>query len=411
MDDSNKLWIIDLGEEFAVEETIREQPETTRSIPQTPPPAKRVIRRASPPPAAPPKRPARRLHFAYKLALTYLLGPFALLLWQRGRSNPLWSTASLLSGIGSIILAWQWRGLLSLAAGNPLPVPLLLLTGITGLAAFTSWARALHLAFASGARSHTSLPAWMRTRWAVTGLGLLAPGLGLYLAGSYRRAVAALWALWPVFPAGVILAHAGWTWRRLRMTPPGSPGRELFEHLVLAAAVILVLGLAIWLIQALAGLHLKTRLTPGVYGAHGDRYALALLAAVIALVILAPPGNMASVLDRASARLHDQGYRFIPLQLSLSAHRLDPAEVSYSLQVAALHQELGDNAKAVQMKRSLDQDLQVYYGMLGPRSAAPEPTPQIDRQPESRPEKKQESWQRTLPIGPQQLVENKPEPR
>ena len=409
MDEPNKLWVIDLGDQCVAEEPHVKQPEIRRSPPRLITPVNRTI------PKAPVRRvaqPSGNLHFATKMALSYLLGPFALLMWARDRKKPSWSFIAMFSGIGSIVLAWKWRAILAHGSSGSLLIPLVVLAGLLSLLAFTSWAKALHLAFASRTRSHTSWPAWMRSSWAVTSLGFLAPGLGLYLAGSYRRAVAAVWAFWPVFLAGVILAHAGWTWQWLRnsLHTPGS--EEMFENLVMASVAVLILGCGGWLVQALMGLHRQTQLSRSVSGAHGDRYAVALLMAVVALAVLSPPADMASLVNEAGIRLHQEGFQLIPLQLTRSAHALDPGETSYSLQLAALHRERGEDEEADTVQRALDNDLQVYFGMLGRQVAETKPQPvarniqqNIQQKPES---KKPEpavvpevgSWTRPLSYGP-----------
>lgn len=392
MSDSNKLWVIDLGEEFTVQEPEKKPVETRRNPPKAVLPIKQVVPKAATPA---PARPSRRLHYATAVVLTYLLGPFALLLWPKGRKSPLWAAIAILSGLSCIALAWQWRAILVLGNGASLLIPALVAAGVVSLLAFTSWAMALHQAFISRTRSHSTFPGWMRSAWAVTGLGLLAPGLGLFLTGSRKRAVAALWLLWPTFGAAVILAHAGWTWRWLQSSIHHPRIEVIFENLMMALAAVLMLGTLGWLVQALVGLHQRSRRQGRHSSAHGDRYAAALLVAVVALAVLAQPADIASLISDASGQLHDQGFQVIPLQLARSAQKLDPSEATYDLQVAALHQEQGHVEEAAKVQRALDRDLQVYYGMLvrqNSEPAAPE-VPQSDPEADSVPE----SGQRAAP--------------
>jgi len=365
--ESEKLYVIEVGEDVHPERPVAPEPEIMRK------PARAVAARRPQPrkPAPEPWRPpAVRLHFATSLILSYLLGPFALLLWPAGRSNPVWSVLSVTSGLGSIVLAWQWRNILALGSSGSLLYPLLMLTGLVALCAFTAWAKALHLAFSSRARSHTTWPAWMRSAWAVTGLGLVAPGLGLYLTGSPRRAVAALWSFWPVFFSILVLAHAGWTWQWLQSVLHTTANIDMFESLLMLTAAAAVLGGVGWVVQALVGLHRHSGQQQKAGSLHGDRYAVALLAAVLALVIWARPATLASIANDAGIVLQEKGLRTIPLHLARSAHRLDPGETAFALQVAALHEARGDAAAAARMQADLEQDFQAYYGMFGP---APEP--------------------------------------
>lgn len=373
MTDSDKLWVIDLGEEVTAAPPPEKPRETPRPRTTSVTTARPVVLKPAPPAPQPAGRP---VHFALRLTLTYLLGPFALLLWSRGRGNAFWTVVSVFSGLGAVALAWRWPQLLALGSSGSLLIPLLTGAGLIALLAFSAWARALHLAFASRTRSHTSLPVWMRTGWAVTGLGLLVPGLGLYLAGKRGRAVAALWAFWPVFLAALVLANAAATWRWL-LRSLHTPGQlEMFEYLVAGAAAVLVVGYLGWLVQALAGLHLKARLAGSVAGAHGDRYALALLAAVVALVVFTSPADVASLLHQTSLELHQEGFAVLPLQLARTAHGLDPEDTAYYGTLASLERRRESAAPAEAAPERLAGDDPVYYGTLTRRQAAPPPLPE-----------------------------------
>jgi len=362
MADSSKLWVISLGDEC---EAIKPQVEQTE-IKRTPlRPVAQVKRSVPKPQAQQISKPSGRLHFATKMALSYLLGPFALLLWaENGKKSP-WSFVALFSGLGSIAIAWKWRSILEYSSSGSLLIPMLALAGVLSLLAFTSWARALQLAFTSRTRSHTAWPSWMRSAPGVTGLGFLAPGLGLYLAGSYKRAVATVWAFWPVSVAIVVIAHAGWTWQWLQNSVHSSASMEMFETMLIVAAGVIVLGLAGWLVQALAGLHRLTMFSRTAYSASGDRYAVALLLAVIALGVLSPSADMATFVNETGIRLHKEGFQLIPLQLTRSAQAMDPGEITYSIQLASLHQERGELEEAETVRQDLDQDYQAYLGMMG----------------------------------------------
>lgn len=370
MTDSEKLWVIDLGEEVTAAPPPQKPRETPRPRMASVATARPVVPKVAP--LAPPPAP-RQLHFALRLTLTYLLGPFALLLWSRGRGNAFWTVTSVFSGLGTLALAWQWPQLLALGSSGSLLIPLLTGAGLIAVLAFSAWARAVHLAFAAQTRSHTSLPVWMRTGWAVTGLGLLVPGFGLYLAGKRGRAVATLWSFWPVFLAALVLANAAATWRWLQGSLH-TPGQlEMFEYLVAAAAAVLVVGYLGWLAQALAGLHLKARLAGATAGTHGDRYALALLAAVVALVVFTSPADVASLLHETGMELYQEGFQVLPLQLARTAHSLDPEDAAYFGTLASLERRRLDAGESAGSRGRLAGDDQVYYGMLARRPAVAPP--------------------------------------
>ena len=377
MMDSDKLWVIEIGDDCGIEKTPEPPPPPPRNIKQPVAAPRPVVRK---PVAAPRQQPMGRLHFALRLALTYLLGPFALLLWPATRRRTRLVVLSLLSGMGAVVLAWQWRNIVALDASGSLVVPLLLVSIALGCQAFTGWAMALSAGFGSRISSAVTLPARLRTGWAVTGLGLLAPGLGLYLAGVRRGAAAGLWSVWPVYPAALLLIHGQWTWQWLGRATAAPVGQAGFEHLLLAAAGIALLGLLAWLVQALVGLHVRTRWSPGIPAHNGDRYALALLVAVVSLFIFAPPADLASVVSLVGDHLHAQGFRQIPLQLVRSAQALNPGEPAYAMQLADLQQDPGDDgmappapasALAAPEQRDPGQDAQAYVGMM----ARPAPPP------------------------------------
>ncbi len=370
MADSEKLWVIDLGEEVAVE-APPEQSWESRSTGMVPVKTVKPALRKAPRPAARPLKAPRipltgRLHFAVRLALTYLLGPLALPLWSGGRRSRAWTVAAAASGLILAALVWQWLPLLQLSRDGSLLLPVVMTAGLAVLAAFSCWAKALHLAFTSQTRSHTSWPQWMRSGWGVTGLGLIAPGLGLYLTGAKKRAVAAVWGFWPVALAAFLLWRAGDTWQWLQGSAHTAGQRDLFEYLLAGAAATLVLGYLAWLSQALSGLHLKTQLAGATSGVHGDRYAMALLVAVVAITVLSTPADLASVVHEASLSLDQAGFQVIPLKLARAAHQLDPTDTAYYGTLASL--EWRRQGGAERPAGRLPAEPEVYYGALARKS-------------------------------------------
>ncbi len=64
-----------------------------------------------------------------------------------------------------------------------------------------------------------------------------------------------------------------------------------------------------------------------------------------------------------------------------SARALDPSEITYSLQVAALHRERGESEAADTMHQNLDQNFQVYLGMMGQQVTEKESEPAPGKKP------------------------------
>lgn len=414
MSESNKLWVIDLGDNFVAEEHMEKQQEISRPAPAVTAPARPVRK-----PQAPASRPVAKtaataaapasgqLHFAMMLVLSYLLGPFALLLWPAGRRHRVWAATAAVSGIVCVAAAWQWRHILGLGSG--LLLPLMVTMAVASQLAFAAWAQAVHLAFTSRTRSHTALPGWTRSGWGVTSLGLLAPGLGLYLTGQRKRAAAVLWSMWPALPAAVLVAHAGWTWHWLQSSGATPQLARALEISILGSAAILAVAYLGWFTQALTGLHLRSRRAGSTGRGKGDRLALVLLATVVAVAVFFPPADMASFLHGNGLYLEQQGYSLAPVKLVKAAHGLAPGQPDYAITLARLEGPVvPGEASEVQPTRDPVQDQDVLYGMLATRKA---PAPQPE---ESQPVEQAEeaaAWTRPVTIPADLRLHDEPEPR
>jgi len=353
MSGSEKIWVID----------VEEGP--GQSLPGT---AQFGTERSHQKSSTSRSKPRRgRKYLAALLGLTYLLGPLALLLTPQGRRNKIWVAAALGSGLAGVILLWRWQDILSrIESGSPIllwsaATSLVILTG------FTTWARAIYLAGGDDDRPAQRWPWWLMKPWAIGGLGLLAPGLGLLVAGCRKRAVAVLWLYWPAVLSVVVLTQATWMWDWQRNSGVQTVSANTIEYIVMMAAVTAFLGVLGWIAQALEG----ARQVSSQYGARvrprSDWYTAALMGAILALAAVSEPASIAQRLDRFGGSLRRDGYQVIPLCLTLTAHRLDPSRPVYVMQAIELYDELGKNEAAARLREELNEDMQPYLMMLRER--------------------------------------------
>ncbi len=311
-----------------------------------------------------------KLQFAPLLALTYLLGPLAILLTPAGRRQKTSLALAGLSVAATIVLvlgrfgslvsaekpasAWLWVGLLAVAA----------------VAGFTAWARAVHVAGRDGVPHVNKLPHWLRRNWAIASLGLIAPGSGLLLSGRRSQASVSLWLMWPAVAAVVILINAMGLWQHHQVSGWLAASGPALETAFMIAAAIVALGFLGYLAQALEGMR-QVLVEPGLKTkVKGDYYALAVVAVVVVMVVVANPVQMAHQLDVGGDLLREDGYQVIPLQLTNVASRLDPANSAYALQAMALYEELGEVEKAAAVRAHLDQNLRTYVAMVQKEAVA-----------------------------------------
>jgi hypothetical protein len=292
--------------------------------------------------------------------LTYLLGPLSILLTPRGRRNRSAVVVALLAPAAALVLilgrfggvvgedrqgsVWEWWGLLAFAA----------------IGGASVWSLAVRQLGIEGIPPLKRLPHWLRRGWFISVLGLVAPGSGLLLRGHAVRASLVLWLTWLPVAALVVLANAGGLWRHHQASGWLASSGPALETTFIMAAALVVFGIFGHIAQALEGLRqftvepsLKTRVK-------GDYYALAVIAAVSALVVVASPVQMAQQLDAGGDILRQEGLQTIPLALTLAAGRLDPGTSEYTLQAIDLYAELGRPDEAAALGEQLDRNLGSY---------------------------------------------------
>jgi hypothetical protein len=323
---------------------------------ETPPPrARRQVavkraRRVEPRPVndLPPPRPWRSLTGAY------LAGPLGLLVTGRARDS---NRATWIAALAPVLLmagaVTSW--LQAERLFGPRELSILAQTAflaLAGAAWVTAWSTAL---LRSGRACKAGLPSWRgRRRPFVVGvLGLLAPGLGLLLLGSFLRGVLSLVLVSLGGLAAVVLLRAAtfWSWHQAAADPLLT-GLQL-EAAFLTLGGLVAAGLLAWLISAFDGARLASLAPAGRRRSSADRVAVALLVALIALAIFFRPLDVARELDRTTNGLAVGGLRLIPLWTAQAAVVLAPGEPEFALRLADRHEALGRNHAAEAIRQDL----------------------------------------------------------
>jgi hypothetical protein len=375
MSENEKTWVIGITDDLVTKKPIAESPTTTRPAvrPTVRATASRPAVRVQP--KAPVPAPARRrLHFALELALTYLLGPFALLLTDRGRQGRGWVAAGIASGLAGIgMVVWRDRILLAVDVGWAI-VLLMITTALVALLWFSAWSRALMM---TGEPDMTrrrlrreQIPSWLKKPWSLGAVSFLVPGLGLLLTGRLRRAAIVLWLGQLGIVAGLTLYHSPWAWQVNKNSALGAIDSNLLEGSFLLAGAILIASIAGWIVQALEGSRQALLTRSGSTRARGDWYALALVGSLAAMALVNDPAPIAQNLDEQAGRLHQSGCKVIPLALTLAAHHCDPAQSRYPIQAMGLYEELGRPDRAAAMRVRLDRNLGPFVNLVMGESPA-----------------------------------------
>lgn len=364
MRNDEKLNVIEAGDVLDIRDPSRKQVAT----PITPTPAcgpYRMPHRHAAVSAAP--APAPTMHYALLVALTWLLGPFALPLTPAGRGHRRWLALGVASGAAGLVVAIVPYERFVPVTNLATPLAWGSLAALAVFGGFSAWARAVLLAAAHVPPAHR-LPRWCRSRAAVAALGLVAPGCGMLAGGSRWRAGLWLWALWPAALGLLVIRNAPGMWRHLLSTQPDRAAADLLEGWLLLSAAGVGLGALAWLVQALEGAR-RLAPAPALARGRGDWFAVALGVSCLALAAGGNPGLAARHLGDAASVLQAEGLSIIPLQLSLAAARLDPGSAEYAVVAIGLHEVRGDAQRAQAVRERLDHGLAPYVALL----AAPAP--------------------------------------
>ena len=361
MYDNEKIYSIELGEDLALTNPPREPRAIAPAVkPKARPPQKARMSQ----PAKESKPPRGELHFASLVVLTYLLGPFSVPLNpdNRGRKGLLF--AGLVSGMAGLGM-FAGRGYILDLIDKGWPLWPWALTGAAVMVTvFSIWARAALLVVRRQEQPRFRLPSLLRKPWAVGVTGLVAPGLGLLLAGCARRGATVIWLGGAIVGAVMVLAGAPAIWENNQAAGAGFMNPIVLETIFMLAAGILMAGLIGWIAQALEGARQMMGEPAIRHRMRGDWYAAALLFTLVGVALVWDPSAMAGHLDGGSVVLREKGFQIIPLKLSQTAHRLDPAPSQYAIQTMELCEELGRSGEAARLRRELDGNLASYLALV-----------------------------------------------
>jgi len=310
------------------------------------------------------QQPRERTNFAALLSLTYLLGPFAILLIPRGRRSKFWVITALASGLSGAVILWHWQNMLAwIEDGFPIQL-WFFFTFFVILTGFTVWARAVRCAGGDNTIVTQNLPWLLRKPWAIGILGLLFPGLGLLLAGRPKRAALAIWMFGPMVMSALVIAHTMWLWKWHQNAGSAVISGNNLEYVLMVTVLFAALGILAWIGQALDGARWMSLKLASSRRARGDWVAAALLVAIVAYVTVSEPTSVAKQFDRFAGTMRQEGFRVIPLCLMHTAIWLDPSQPVYVIQASELYEELGRQDTATRLRDKLVESWKPYVAML-----------------------------------------------
>lgn len=352
---AKRIWVIDVPKDWARREVRTTRPTGGRppaNVAPAPSPAEPLPAEPAPTDTATRRHRRRGAPRSWPVALAYALGPFGLFFMRPGRGNMLWASL----GAGSIT-AWIWitvrriELMTKVEDGSLSAVTLLAGTSLVLVLAFVAWAAALLEAGRSRRFHAPRLRGPLRQLKLVAALGLLFPGLGLLVIGRRRRAAWAIAMAGPPLAAAVLLGHASWMWHLDQSRAAAGMSPHNLEVLFLASALILAVGILIWLVQALDAARLAARSSGRT--SDGGPLACVLLVAMAVFAVAFRPAAVGRDLDCFAMAMRLEDYRLIPLCLELGAMRLDPSMPLYAIRAADLYDDLGWPAPASELRAEL----------------------------------------------------------
>jgi hypothetical protein len=367
MYENEKIYSIEIGEVLEMPDPPKESPAIAPASQVSPRPSRPALRPKSAPrpqPQVESKPPSGGLHFAPLMILTFLLGPFSVHLNPENRERKGLLTVGMISGMACLGL-FAGRGfILDIIGESGSLWPLAAIATLVGVTVFSVWTRALYLAGKREGMPRHKLPSLLRKPWAVGIVGLIAPGLGLLMAGCARRGAAVIWAGLPVAAAVIVLVNGMGIWSRNQVVQAAPIQPEILETIFMISAGILIAGLIGWIAQALEGAR-QMMGEPGIrHRMRGDWYAAALMCTLVGMAVVWDPPTAARYMDNSGIVLREKGFQVIPLHLTRGAHHLDPGPSEYGVQLLELYEDLGRRDEAVRLRKELDGNLASYLALV-----------------------------------------------
>jgi hypothetical protein len=306
------------------------------------------------------------------LLMAYLAGPITISRYLQGRSGLVWAAAGFGSIIAGFILlmvssrldAWVETTSFGLVWWLLIVPPLVLFIGLV-------WARSVAAAGCKHRVAFSRLPRRVRSSATIAAAGLLVPGLGLMLSGRPRYAGWAFALIAPLATAAVLFGRWHWLWHRARTPVPAGVSASTMEIILAVTVAVAAVAAFLWLLQALDG---ARRVSRSRSFAAADTASLALLMSLAVFSVAFRPATVARNLHGTAVALRLEGYRLIPLGLSETAVRLDPASPVYLAETAELYDLMGKPEKTLEKRRILEARANEYnrlvYGIQTASSGA-----------------------------------------
>lgn len=300
--------------------------------------------------------------------LSYLTGPFAVLVTDASRRSGLWTAIGITSGLAWFAMPSGWeRFLLRIDHAGFVVLSWLLVTGFSTLAGYSAWARGILQATGELDSIPPRLPRWMQGPLPVATIGMLVPGLGLLFAGHRRAAAAAFWLPAPLVLATLVMWNSGWLWTWNSASERHGLPSAFLEWVFLGVIALGCVSAVGWVVQALDGArragdageeHRSARV------GRGDWAALALVISAAVFLVVFEPSDAARDLNGLAISLEQDGYGVLPLHLTRAAIRLDPSRPAYTLHALELYQALGQDSRAQESRAELDRRMGPYVSAL-----------------------------------------------
>jgi len=285
---------------------------------------------------------------------TYFLGPAAIFASKTGRKSRFWVFMAVFSGLLLSLFLVGFSGRVIPGESSSRLVMAWVLSGLTGvLIGSLAWSKGLVLAARKNRAALKSMPSFLRKPLGNGILGIIFPGMGLYLTRHRVRAAAAVWSVAAVALSAIVLSNGNWLWMWQKSGGQLASFSSAFEYLFISAAAAGLLGMIYWIFQALDGARLAVEGIRGESRARGDLAAVTLIIAIIAFGSAFQKESVARFLDDKGSAILEEGCRVIPLCMASAASSLDPSRPEYSVRVMEIHQEMGNEKTAATMRAEL----------------------------------------------------------
>lgn len=368
--DRKKTWIIDVDKSLEDDGLAREQMEKLASA------ARDRLSKTGAEPAHIQVGPVPDRTFVLTVA-AYAFGPLAAVILRQDRPirNIVWASLGLAAVPVWISMFVLWDDVAPWIQSGRLPF-LAWFAGVGAVTAFTfaAWSRAVFLA-GWDARFFPERLSFLLTNPVVTLIaGLVTPGCGLLLHNAPRRAAWTLWNAGVAVMGVLAVVYSTLLWESNAASTSGQLAPRTLEYVFLGALALAALGVLVWIGSALEGARLAANRSGHGMQGRGEWLVAGVLVALVAVSVTFRPAAMARELDRASGRWQAVGMEILPVLGATAATKLDPAQPTHALRLAALHDQRGNTRAAASIRSELDARWTAYRQALRTGTFTPKVT-------------------------------------